>query len=112
MQSNVDNEEKANYGVNIIDSDGKSPLHRAAEEGHETVVKTLLAENADVNLVDKSNNTALSLAILNGLYILFFNLIRRSYEFQRKYEHLFTLRTPKRCKNPSKAFKQSKCEIW
>lgn len=71
--TNADFPEKASQLVNAIDNDGKSPLHLAAASGYEAVVKTLLAKNANINVQDKSQNTPLSLAILNGVYTLIFS---------------------------------------
>ncbi|RIB02755.1 ankyrin repeat-containing domain protein [Gigaspora rosea] len=49
------------------DENGKTPLHWAASEGHETTVKYLIELNASlVNEVDKNNETALYDAVWNG----------------------------------------------
>ena len=42
--------------VNIMDSQDETPLHRAAEEGHEDVVRLLLAtEGIDVDIADNES---------------------------------------------------------
>ncbi|CAG8757569.1 5322_t:CDS:2, partial [Gigaspora rosea] len=58
----LDNEESLGH-----DENGKTPLHWAASEGHETTVKYLIELNASlVNEVDKNNETALYDAVWNG----------------------------------------------
>ncbi|CAG8579977.1 12288_t:CDS:2, partial [Racocetra fulgida] len=58
----LDNEETLGH-----DDNGKTPLHWAASEGHETTVKYLIELNASlVNEVDKNNETALYDAVWNG----------------------------------------------
>lgn len=49
--------------VNPTDSDGQTPLHYAAAEGHPSVVKVLLAGGATIDAQDMSGNTALHVAI-------------------------------------------------
>ena len=45
--------------INVSDVFGRSPLHRAAEDGRIDVVKLLITKGADVNARDGVNNTAL-----------------------------------------------------
>ena len=44
-----------------------TPLHHASYNGHESVVKMLLAANADVAMVDSEGSTPLHFAAFNGL---------------------------------------------
>merc|ERR1711967_169073 len=46
----------------LRDEHGNTPLHIAAQNGHEEVVKTLLKYKAYVNCVNLSGNTALHFA--------------------------------------------------
>ncbi len=48
--------------VNITDQNGKTPLHRAAENGHAEIVKDLLEKGANVNATDQNGNIPLGLA--------------------------------------------------
>jgi ankyrin repeat protein len=43
-------------------SDGQTPLHWAARNGHEAVVKLLVEKGAELETKDKSGRTPLSLA--------------------------------------------------
>jgi ankyrin repeat protein len=50
--------------VNSKDEDGRTPLSWAAKEGHEAVVKLLLAiSTIEVNSKDKNGQTPLSYAV-------------------------------------------------
>lgn len=51
------------------DDHGATPLLRAAESGHNTIIQLLLHHGADVEAVDKSNRTALFVAAPNGYCI-------------------------------------------
>lgn len=61
---------KADWGkvdINGRDEDGRAPIWWAAENGHEAVVRLLLAtEGVDVNSKDDSGHTPLSRAATNG----------------------------------------------
>jgi len=52
--------------VNVSDEDGVTPLHNAAQYGHEGVVKLLIDAAADVNAANKDGVTPLYVASLNG----------------------------------------------
>ncbi|WP_339046327.1 ankyrin repeat domain-containing protein [Candidatus Mesenet endosymbiont of Agriotes lineatus] len=45
--------------------DGQTAFHCAAQLGHEEIVKSLLVNNADVDIVDNTNTTALHYAAIN-----------------------------------------------
>ena len=55
--------------VNIRRSNGKTPLHAAAEEGNLACVEVLLGANADVHAKDHSGRTAADLALSNSRYL-------------------------------------------
>ena len=52
--------------VNVKDDDGATPLHHSAENGHVSVVATLLAAGATVNVKDNDGATPLHHAAENG----------------------------------------------
>jgi ankyrin repeat protein len=54
------------FSSNVEDEDGCCPLSHAAQEGHEAVVRVLLARKADLHHQDCSNRTALSYAAAAG----------------------------------------------
>ena len=54
------------YDANVKDSIGSTPLHRASENGHDTVVKQLLEAGADANVKDSNSRTPLYKASENG----------------------------------------------
>jgi ankyrin repeat protein len=47
------------------DSDGQTPLSRAAEHGHKAVVKLLLMKGVEMRIENRGGWTALQLAALN-----------------------------------------------
>jgi len=49
--------------VNTTNSDGDTPLHEAARNGHFDVVKALIIDGADANIENHNGFTPLSLAI-------------------------------------------------
>lgn len=48
------------------DNSGRTPLHAAAANGHEHVVKVLVTNGADIEGKDRHGRTALRLAVDNG----------------------------------------------
>ncbi|WP_339048225.1 ankyrin repeat domain-containing protein [Candidatus Mesenet endosymbiont of Phosphuga atrata] len=53
---------KLGVDINVKGKNGKTPLHYAAKNGHEEIVKLLLKNGADVNAQNKYDLTALELA--------------------------------------------------
>ena len=49
--------------VSNRDSDGQTPLHKAAMKGHADIVQTLLDHGADYEVEDMTDDTALDLAV-------------------------------------------------
>jgi cytohesin len=54
---------KGGADVNIASSDGTTPLHIAAEEGHEAGVVALMYAGADINAVNRTGMTPLCVAM-------------------------------------------------
>jgi ankyrin repeat protein len=52
--------------ANAADTNGKTPLHEAAEEGHSDVVQVLLAAGANINAATKTGSTPLFLSAERG----------------------------------------------
>ena len=50
--------------VNAVTKDGWTALMYAASEGQMSMVRALIAANANVNIIDENGNTALSFSIL------------------------------------------------
>ena len=50
----------------MADQDGYTPLHDAAREGHNDVVKLLLDRGAEPNMANQHGDTPLSCALQNG----------------------------------------------
>jgi ankyrin repeat protein len=61
---------KKDISFKLIDKEGRSCLHYAAESGNMTMIKTLLAEGLDINKVDNKGDTAFSLMIKNSYHKL------------------------------------------
>jgi len=58
--------QEARASVDLQNSDLNTPLHLAAEEGHEAVLRYLVEGRAQVNLQNKSRHTPLHRAAANG----------------------------------------------
>jgi len=56
----------AHFFINYQDADGATPLLYAAENGHESVTKQLLAASCNVDLQDKNGRTAMQVAEVEG----------------------------------------------
>ncbi|RFU80736.1 pfs, nb-arc and ankyrin domain [Trichoderma arundinaceum] len=56
----------ANIDVNSMGVRGRTPLLRAAENGHEAIVRLLLKHGADIEAKDSVNGTALNIAASHG----------------------------------------------
>jgi ankyrin repeat protein len=54
---------KGGADVNIASSDGTTPLHMAAEKGHEAGVVALMYAGADINAVTRTGRTPLYVAM-------------------------------------------------
>ena len=52
--------------VNAKDENGNTPLHIAAEKGHENMAELLLANNAEINAKDNNGRTPLAWAENQG----------------------------------------------
>ena len=52
--------------INQVDADGGRPLHVAAAQGSQVVVKLLLKNGADIEALDRENHSALYVAVMNG----------------------------------------------
>ena len=66
--------------INRREHSGKSPLSRAAENGHTKSVRLLIAKGADASSVDKEGKTALSHAAANGHKIVSKFLVKNKAE--------------------------------
>eukprot|EP00924_Labyrinthula_sp_SR-Ha-C_P005161 maker-scaffold_1-snap-gene-23.23-mRNA-1 protein AED:0.03 eAED:0.03 QI:0/0/0/1/1/1/2/0/235 len=55
--------------LDVLNNKGISLLHKAANEGHSTVINKLL-QKVDVNLADKQGNTVLHYAVANNFPIM------------------------------------------
>ena len=55
-----------NVNINSADSNGKTAIMHAAENGNLQAIHTLIAAGSGLNMPDKDGNTALSLAAKNG----------------------------------------------
>jgi len=52
--------------INQVDADGRRPLHVAAAQGSQVVVKLLLKNGADIGALDREGHSALYIAVMNG----------------------------------------------
>ncbi len=64
--------------INMVDNDGKTPLHYATQYRQFGSIKTLLHLNADLNIRDKKGQTARDLLAHNHLLQLEFDQIVES----------------------------------
>lgn len=71
--------------VNVMDTDGWTPLHWALKRGYDMGVKLLLSYNADVNIKNKMGMTALDFANFNKSYE-----IRRIFKKMSKGQRIVT----------------------
>lgn len=55
-----------NIDVNVVDKDGRTPLHHAAQRGYVDLAEYLIKIGADVNSVDNFKNTPLHLTAHSG----------------------------------------------
>ena len=62
---------------NLVDDNGRTPLHFATHKGHVACVVKLIARGADVNLVDDKGRTPLHFATLKGHVACVVELIAR-----------------------------------
>jgi ankyrin repeat protein len=71
--------------VNKRDSFGRAPLHLAAWEGHEAVVRLLLEKGADTNAKDRQGGTALCWAAPRGHEAVIRLLLEKGADIEAKY---------------------------
>ena len=57
---------RSGVDINVLDSGGSSPLHRASQSGHTEIVRLLLEHNADVDFPTRRRETPLFLASCDG----------------------------------------------
>ena len=62
--------------VNFCSKDGKSPLIRAAYNGHGHLITLLAEHGADLNIADMKGNTPCHVAIMNGFFAAATELLR------------------------------------
>jgi ankyrin repeat protein len=77
--------------ASIKDSDGQTPLHRAAKNGHRNIVEWLLSNNTEVNTEDKNGMTALSCAVGGGYPEVAKALLASNAKVDAKTELMVTL---------------------
>jgi ankyrin repeat protein len=63
-------------GVNVVDSKGTSPLHIAAENGDDDIVKALLRKGARSNITNKEGQSPLHLASQKGYPVVVSELLK------------------------------------
>lgn len=61
---------KAGATVNAENVAKSSPLHKAANDGHLSIVQKLIAKGVDVNQQDGKGNTALHIACMNRFQLM------------------------------------------
>ena len=59
--------EQDDIDINVIDSDGNTPLHTALELGQETISMLLILHGANVSAVNNVGRTPLHFAALQGM---------------------------------------------
>jgi len=82
----------AEANLNLIDADGRSALHAAAQEGSAEVITILVCAKAKLNLVDKSGYTPLISAASKGHATCISLLLGAGAELETKNKHGETAR--------------------
>ena len=80
-------EQENEYNKNITDSDKKTPLHYACEEGHLPIVKYLISKGANIEARDKDEKTALHYATFRGDYPIIEYLISKGANLKAKNKY-------------------------
>ncbi len=76
--------------VNVLDSGGGNPLHRASEGGRADIVRLLLEHNADVDLLAKGHETPLVVASHSGHMEIVRLLVQEGADVNSRENHGFT----------------------
>jgi Ankyrin repeats (3 copies) len=81
---------KYNNGIDFPDKNNsnKTPLHYAAEYGHEDLVRSLVQKNADVNLQSKYGKTPVQLARMNNHHSIANYLVNEGHAIDHDYIQL------------------------
>ncbi|GAB1313418.1 hypothetical protein MFIFM68171_03628 [Madurella fahalii] len=73
-------------GVDLLDSDNRTPLSWAAEQGHEAVVRLLLEKGAEIEVKDRGGRTPLAWAAWGGREAVVRLLLEKGAEIEVKGE--------------------------